>query len=82
MNTISLKGALKYDFNAKKIYSKVQYKPYKTIIDIFFNISEWEFEKLLESEAYFKNNSDYFSVEKKKNRVHIYCTYTNITNII
>ena len=79
MNAISLKGALKYDFNAKKIYSKVRYIPYKTVIDIFFNISEEGYKKLLDCEAYFRNNSDYFDIEKtKRGRGHIYCTYTNI----
>ena len=79
MNALYFKGILKNEFNAEKIYNKISYKPYKTIIDIFFNISEEEFEKLRENEAYFRNNSDYFDIEKtKRGRVHIYCSYTNI----
>lgn len=79
MNIISLKGALKYNFNAEKIYSKISFSPYKINLDIFFNISTEDFIKLLDAEAYFKNNSDYFLIEKNnQNRVHISCIYTNI----
>ena len=78
MNAISLKGVLKYDFGAKKVYSRIIYKPYKTILNVFFNISDEKYKELEDSEAYFRNNSDVFTVEKiSKNRAHIYCVYTN-----
>ena len=75
MGYLSLKNILKSEYGAKKFYCKVDYKPYKILVDLHFSLSEEGLKEFNKRVAFLENSVKDFSYSfNKYNRVHITCT--------
>ena len=66
MGYLSLKNMLKSEFGATKFFCKVDYKPYKMIVNLNFSLSEEGVKSFKDRIVYLENNEAVTSFNENK----------------